>query len=383
MVKKTKHYERLFDLKALLKKNSFFLFGPRATGKSYHIKKVFPSIPIFDLLDEDVYGRLVRRPKQLSEEIPEKTKYVVIDEIQKCPALLDEVHRLIEKRGIHFLLTGSSARKLKRGGANMLGGRAWEAHYFPLLYKEIEDFNLNKYLTIGGLPRIYLSEFPDEELKAYVHLYVHEEIKAEALTRKIENFVRFLDVMALSNGKEINYQKIATDSGVPPRTIENYIEILKDTLMGIEINPFLLTKKRKAITRGKFYFFDIGVVNYICGIKEIPPKTELFGNAFEHWLVLELNAWNSLQRKDFKLSYWRSVNGQEVDLILGKELALEFKSSSRIVDEDLKGLKALKEEGLIKKFILISQDKINRQSDGVELMYWKDFLNQLWDGKIL
>lgn len=377
-------FTRRLDLNAGLEKNSFFLFGPRGTGKSYWVKKTLAGVPVFDLLDSDVHDRLVRRPKQLSEEIAPGVKSVVIDEIQKIPRLLDEVHRLIEERGIHFLLTGSSARKLRRGGANMLGGRAWEASFYPLTWAEIPGFDLLKYVNRGGLPKVYLSRFPEEDLKAYTRLYIHEEVKAEALSRNIENFVRFMDVFALSNGAEINYQNLAGDAGVPPRTIENYISVLKDTLMGFELSPFLATKKRKAITRSKFFFFDIGVVNHITKRTPISAGNPAFGDAFEHFIVLETRAYLGLTGHEVPLQFWRTKNGFEVDLLVGDRLAVEIKATKQVLPKHLKGLRALKEEGLVKDHVIVSLDPVSREmAPGIRAVYWMDFLKLLWDGRLL
>jgi len=377
-------FKRFLDLRKSLAKNSFFLFGPRGTGKSYWIKKTLGDIPLFDLLDSDVYDRLMRRPRQLSEEIAAGEKSVVIDEIQKIPRLLDEVHRLIEERGIRFLLTGSSARKLRRGGANMLGGRAWEAPFYPLTSAEIPDFDLLRYVNRGGLPKVYLSQSPEEDLKAYTRLYIHEDVQAEALTRNIENFVRFLDVLALSNGAEINYQNLANDAGVPPRTIENYISILKDTHMGFELSPFLRTKTRKAITRSKFYFFDIGVVNDVTKRTPISAGNPAFGDAFEHLIVMETRAYLGLTGKDMPLHFWRTKNGFEVDLLVGSELAVEIKATKHVHPKHLKGLMALKEEGLVKDYVVVSFDPVTRDmGPGIKALFWQDFLKMLWKGLLV
>lgn len=377
-------FRRYLDLKNNLAKNSFFLFGPRGTGKSYWIKKTLGGVPLFDLLDSDVHDRLMRRPRQLAEEIAPGEKAVVIDEIQKIPRLLDEVHRLIEERRIRFLLTGSSARKLWRGGANMLGGRAWQASFYPLTWAEIPGFDLLKYVNRGGLPKVQLSRFPEEDLKAYTRLYIHEEVKAEALTRNIDNFVRFMDVLALSNGLEINYQNLAGDAGVPPRTIENYIAVFKDTLMGFELSPFLATKTRKAITRSKFYFFDIGVVNHMTKRTPISSGNPAFGDAFEHFIVMEARAFLGLTGKDTPLHFWRTKNGFEVDLVIGNELAVEIKATRQVSPKHLRGLRALKEEGLVKDYAVVSLDPVTRDMEpGIKAVFWEDFLKMLWEGRLV
>jgi predicted AAA+ superfamily ATPase len=253
-------YKRILNLEAILKKANYFLLGPRATGKSSLINEQLKNILIVDLLDDDVYDDLSRRPSSLIEKIEKKHKIVVIDEIQKLPKLMDEIHRIIEKHKIRFLLTGSSARKLRRQGGNMLGGRAREMNLFPLTRKELgKDFNLIKYLNYGGLPIIYKSKEPIDDLKAYCSNYLNEEIKIEAAVRNYDRFSRFLEVLALSNSQELNYLSLSSASGVPARTIEGHIEVIKDTLIGFELLPFAKTIKRKAVTRSKFYFFDCGV----------------------------------------------------------------------------------------------------------------------------
>jgi predicted AAA+ superfamily ATPase len=375
--------KRLINFKNLLKLNNFFLFGPRGTGKTFWLRHSLPLVKIFDLLDADVYDRLLRRPRQLGEELSKEDNIVVIDEIQKLPALLDEVHRLIETRKIKFLLTGSSARKLRRSGVNLLAGRAWEASFFPLCSQEIPDFDPTLYFNRGGLPRSWLSFSPAEELKNYTRLYLHEEIKAEALTRKIDNFVRFLDVMALQNGKETHYSNIASDAGVPVRTIENYIQILKDTLIGFELLPLLASRKRKAITRSKFYFFDVGVANELARRGEVLAGSAAFGECFEHWMVLEIRTWLGIVRSREILQYWRTKTGLEVDLVVGDKIAFEFKATRQILDRHLKGLKSLREEGIVKKYAVVSLDPEQREVDGILIYPWRKFLSDLWADKIL
>lgn len=323
----------------------------------------------------------MRRPKGLSEQIADYKKIIVIDEIQKLPKLLDEVHRLIEEQGARFLLTGSSARKLRHGGANLLAGRAWEAHLYPLVYPEIPHFDLISYVNYGGLPRVVQSADPREELKAYVRVYLNEEIKAEAWVRSYEKFVRFLETMALSNGKELNYQAIASDAGVPPRTLEGYIEVLKDTLIGNELLPFTKTKKRKAVTRSKFYFFDLGVVNFLKGIGPLTPKNADFGDAFEHFILNEIRAYNSYSRKDEALYYWRTKE-LEVDFIVANKVAIEVKSAERITDSFFVGLKKLREEQLISGYWLVSRCRDEGNHDGIRYIHFETFLKLLWQGDV-
>ncbi len=324
----------------------------------------------------------MRRPVALQEKIRESKNIVVIDEIQKLPKLLDEVHRLIEEKQIKFLLTGSSARKLRREGANMLGGRARELQLFPLTWNEIDDFDLIKYLNFGGLPIIYQSTQPKEDLKAYVRNYLAEEIKAEALVRNYERFVRFLEVMSTANGQELNYANLASDSGVPARTIESHIEVLKDTLMAYELLPFSKTSIRKAVSKSKFYFFDVGVANYLSERLPLSEGASDIGFSFEQFIINEVRAYLAYNRVDKKLSYWRSGK-LEVDLIIGKELAVEIKFSKQMKSEFYIGLEALKEENIIKKYMIVGRFTSSGEKDGIKYLNYEKFLEQLWAGELV
>lgn len=375
-------YKRKLQLQDLITKSSYFLFGPRTTGKSSLIKTQLKDALVFDLLQDDIYEEFQRRPQALSEKIKNNKQVVVIDEIQKLPKLLDEVHRLIESKGVRFLLTGSSARKLRRQGVNMLGGRAREAHLFPLVSAEITDFDLIKYLNFGGLPRIYLSDEPIEDLKAYGRTYLNEEIKMEAAVRNYDRFVRFMETMALANGQEINYASLASDSGVPARTIEGHIEVLKDTLIGFELMPFTKTVKRKATTKSKFYFFDCGVANYFAQRLPMAENSSDMGSCFEQFLIQEVRAYLSYAKINKSITYWRT-RGYEVDLIIGQDVAIEIKFGKQFKSEYLDGLLALKEEKLIKKFYIVGRFASDGNSQGIEHLGYQNFLKQLWSGGVV
>ncbi len=374
-------YKRRLNLLQLAKKKSFFLFGPRSTGKTTLVHQYFPKAKIYDLLDYQVYSNLVKRPKLLAEG---SHNLIIIDEIQKLPFLLDEVHRLIQQKNQNFILTGSSARKLKSKGVNLLAGRAWSVELFPLTFSEIPQFNLIKYLNRGGLPHIYNSSDYKEELNAYINFYLREEIKNEALTRNINAFSEFLDLIALSNGEEINYNSFSQDMQISPSTLKNYLEILNDTLLGFYLPAYTRTKKRKAISRSKYYLFDIGITNTLCQRGLIKYNGELFGKIFEHFIILEIRAFLSYNRKRLNMSYWRSTSQMEVDLIIGNRVAIEVKSSYLIQDKHLRGLRALKEEGLIQKYLVISMDRNLRiTKDKIKILPWKLFLKKLWKGDII
>ncbi len=321
----------------------------------------------------------------LEEENRHKTKLlIVIDEIQKLPSLLDEVHRLIHKKNQKFLLTGSSARKLKKKGVNLLAGRAWQMFLFPLTSKEIPQFNLITYLNRGGLPQIYNSLQYQEELEAYCNLYLREEVQNESFTRNIQAFAEFLDLIALSNGQELNYESFSQDLQVSPGTLKTYVEILRDTLIGFSLPGFTKTKKRKAISREKHYLFDLGITNTLSQQGVIKKGSESFGKAFEHFIILEVRDFLSYSRKFFPMFYWRSSSKMEVDLVVGSKVAIEIKSTKLIQDKHLKGLRALKEEGLIKKYFAVSLDEEERiTSEKINILPWKVFLQKLWNSEII
>ena len=376
--------KRLLNLADLLTRKSFFLFGPRATGKSTLIKRqLSETATVIDLLDSRLYLRLLGSPHDLESIIysGHKTGIVVIDEIQRIPELLNEVHRLIENKKITFLLTGSSARKLRRGKANLLAGRVWESRMFPLTWKEITDFNLDRFLHYGGLPAVYLSNYPDEELDAYVNTYLKEEIMAEGLIRKLPPFSRFLRSIALASGEMINFTKLANDCQVPPSTVTEYVGLLEDTLVGFLLPAWTESRKRKAISTAKFYFFDPGVTHMLAGTQTLDRNSHLYGKSFEQFIGMEIRAYLSYRRKKRELAYWRSTHGYEVDFLIGIETAIEVKASQKVSGRDLRGLKALKEENIFKNYILVSQDPINTRDDNFQALYWEKFLDDLWADK--
>jgi uncharacterized protein len=374
-------YKRQLSLEKLLGMKSFFLFGPRATGKSTLIKAQLPTAHVFDLLDRSTFRRLLADPSLIGQ-VPGDGP-IVIDEIQKIPTLLDEVHRQIETHHRTFLLTGSSARKLRRGAANLLAGRAWTAELMPLSFSEITDFDLSRYLTRGGLPVAYQSNHWFEELDAYIGSYLQDEILAESLTRNIEAFSEFLTIAAKSNGQEINLQSFASDCGVSQNTVKNYFQILTDTLIGFSLPAYTKTTRRKAITRDKYYLFDIGVRNRLCDISSVTPKTDSFGQVFEHFIVMELRAYNSYFRKKLKLHYWRSTSQFEVDLVIDNKMAIEVKGVSQVMDKHLKGLRALKEEGKFHSYCVVSCDpEVRVTDDGITIYPWERFLRDLWQEKL-
>jgi len=342
------------------------------------------SATIIDLLDSRLFLRLSSAPHDL-EPIMDAgdSRLIVIDEIQRIPELLNEVHRLIEKRKIRFLLTGSSARKLRRGQANLLAGRVWEARLFPLTWKETPDFDLEKYLRYGGLPAVYLSEFPEEELDAYVNTYLKEEIIAEGLVRKLPPFTRFLRSMALANGEVMNFTKLANDCQVAASTVREHVGLLEDTLVGFLLPPWTESRKRKAIKSGKFYFFDPGVTHTLAGTRVLDRNSDLYGKSFEQFIGMEIRAYLSYSRIKLPFTYWRSTHGHEVDFLIGEKTAIEVKATARAVPGDFKGLKALAEERLFSDLFLVTQDEVATRQENIQAIHWGDFLKRLWQGEII
>lgn len=372
---------RQLNLLDLLSKKSHFLFGARGSGKTSVVRaQLGQEALIINLLDSDYYLRLAARPSELEQIIDGSNSTVVIDEIQKIPALLDEVHRLIEEKKRKFLLTGSSARKLRRGGANLLAGRAWTANLFPLTSNEIPEFNLNRFLHYGGLPAVYLSQFPDEELNAYVHTYLTEEIAAEGLVRDLPLFSNFLRKAALSNGSLINFSEIGSDIGVSPTTIREYYRILDDTLVGHIVEPLRGAKSRKEVSTAKFYFFDVGVANILRSVKKIEEGTDYFGTVFEQFIAQELRAAISYQRLYEPLRFWRTHTQLEVDFVIGDLLAAEIKSTTKSSSKMAKGLKAFSENYQVKHRCLVSRDPVERIEDGIRFLPYNKFLNWIWSG---
>ena len=375
---------RQLDLHAVLKQKSCFLFGPRQTGKSSLIRETLPGVPVYNLLDHQVWLALSANPSRMREELlatGTRNAVVAIDEIQKLPALLDEVQLLIDTCGLRFLLTGSSARKLKRSGANLLGGRAWSRTLHPFSWRELgADFDLLKALSQGLLPHIHGSEDPAEELRNYVGTYLREEIAAEGLTRNVPAFARFLEVAAACNGRMLNKSEVANDSKVPRTTVHEYFDILKDTLLGSEVESWTRTQKRKAVETAKFYLFDGGVARAIQGLPPLAPKSPDFGAMFEQFLFHELKTWIDTRRPGLALNYWRSTSGYEVDFILGGHTAIEVKATMSLGRRDFRGLEALAEEGLMKRLLLVCREGSPRQVGPVLVLPWETFLEQLWEG---
>jgi len=373
----------------LLDKSSYFLFGARGVGKSYLIGQTFGQscVTHLDLLNSETYFRLKAKPSSL--EVMAKEDVVVIDEVQRIPELLNEVHRLIEmNKGQRFLLTGSSARKLKRGGANLMAGRAYFASLLPLTWQEISaegSFGLDKYLVTGALPSAYIDNAGFQYLFSYIDAYMKEEIQAEALVRNLANFARFVEVAAMISGEELNYTKVASDCQLPVNTVRDYFQILEDTLLGYRVHAWKKGNKRKATQREKFFLFDVGVRNALLNVRSVAEKTTEYGKCFEHFIANEIRAFLAYHQLRESLCYWRTSTKLEVDFIVGQELAIDVKSAEQVSQRDHKGLEALSSEGVSFKHRLIVSKDIQpmRFESGVEHMHWEVFLQKIWNGELI
>lgn len=375
-------YQRILDITPYLD-DSVFLFGARQTGKSTFLLDTFRDVPSFDLLDYELRSRFSKNPGLLGEILQDSPdgSLVIIDEIQKVPELLDEVHRLMVRKNMRFILCGSSARKLKKSSSNTLGGRAVPLPFYPLVSAEVPDFNLVRAVTNGMIPRHYMVENAANRLKGYVEVYIKEEVVEEALVRDLDAFSRFVEVAAIMDGEILNYENIASDCGVSANTVKQYFQILYDTLIGYEIPAYTKALKRRLMQSPRFYYFDIGIVNYLTGRTSLKPGTAEFGHAFEHLVIQEIIAWLGYFGRKEKLSYWRTYTGIEVDAVIGDaRIAIEIKSANEVKPKHRKGLQEFAKDYPGARLILVSLDRLSRRSGDVECLYVMDFLRMMWSG---
>lgn len=369
-----------------LGKESAFFWGARQTGKTTLLKHQFPNSIYIDFLMNSEFQRFSSNLDLLRQivEANKPDQPVIIDEIQRLPDLLNEVHWLIVNKGTQFILSGSSPRKILRSGVNLLGGRALRYELYPLVYPEIDDFDLQKVLNWGTLPRHYLSDTPQKLLSAYIGSYLRDEIIAEAKLRNISAFSRFLESAAFSNGEIVNYSNIASDCGVSSVTVKDYFGILEDTLIGRFVPAFTKKAKRRVVSSPKFYYFDIGVANYLLSINQVSEKTEAYGKAFEHFVYLELFAYSKYSELNFDISYWRTSSQLEVDFVIGNaEIAIEVKSTDNVQNKHLSGLKRFAEDYKVGRLIVVSNDKYYRKIDSIEIMPIEHFLKELWSNNLV
>jgi predicted AAA+ superfamily ATPase len=371
-------------------RQSAFLWGPRKTGKSTYLRSAFPDSVTFDLLQTDLMMDLARRPALLRERLlavdPAKLAHpVILDEVQKVPQLLDEVHWLIENRGLSFILCGSSARKLKRGGVNLLGGRAWRYEMHPLVSIEVGDLDLLRALNRGLVPAHYLDPGYRRSLEAYVVDYLKEEVFDEGLTRNVAAFSRFFEAVGYSHGDLTNYANIARDCGVDAKTVKEYYQILVDTLLGTFVEPWKKRQERQVIGKAaKFYLFDVGVAGAITRRHVAQERGEPFGRALEHFVLMEILAHRAYRDLGHGVHFWRTKSGFEVDFVLGEaEVAVEVKGTSRLDPSDFRSLRAFMEDNRPRRAVVVCNEPVPRVSEGVEVLPWREFLVRLWGGGIL
>ena len=364
-------------------KRSAFLWGPRKTGKTYWINRHFSDSIIIDLLKTDVFADYASRPSLLRERFQGLQGLIVIDEIQMIPDLLNEIHWLIENTDVSFLMTGSSTRKLRRRHVNLLGGRAWRYTMSPLTYRETEGFDLEQIIASGLLPPHFLSSDPVQDLRSYVSGYLKEEIAAEAVIQNIPAFAEFLRVAALTSGELLNYTNVGRETGVSAKVVRNYFQILEDTLFGFRIQPWRKVRNRRLIETEKFYLFDVGIANYLA--RRTPRiGTPEFGNSFEHFILMELKAYQAYKNPELDIRYWRTSTGFEVDFILGEmNVAIEVKGSHRVHSAHTRGLRALLEEHAVERAVIVSLEEQPRKLDSsIEVLPWQVFLEALWSKEL-
>ena len=378
---------RRLDLTGDLTARSVFLFGPRQTGKTTWLRQCFPESVSLNLLHGDVFLRLSREPGRLRQELATVNPAagpVVIDEIQKLPGLLDEVHDLIVSRGFRFVLAASSPVKLRRGGVNLLGGRARTRRMFPFVSAEVPDWDLMRAINVGGIPSIHFSDDPLEDLRAYCGNYLRLEIQAEGVVRGVEPFSRFLTAAGASYAQPIVFERLASDAAVPARTIREYFQVIEDTMLGTLVPPFAPRKaRRKPVSRARLFFFDVGVANALASVGEIRAGGPSFGPALEQLVFCELSAWLAYARDPRPLSYWRTADGSEVDFVIGDEAGIEVKATASVTSRDLTGLRRLAAETPLRTRIVVCREPVTRVVEGIRILPVGDFLSALWAGDLL
>ena len=366
---------------------SAFLWGPRKVGKSTLLRELFPDSARFDLLDTRLMLELTRSPWALAERVRAlepgvRARHIVIDEVQKVPAVLDEVHRLIEDDGLSFVLCGSSTRKLKRTGSNLLGGRAWRFALQPLAWPEVPAFDMLQAVNRGLVPQHYDSAQHRRALAGYVEDYLKEEVFAEGLTRNVAAFARFFETLSFCHGELVNYSNIARDCGVDSKTVREYFQILVDTLLGVFVEPFSRRRSRAVITRApKFYLFDVGVAGRLAGRRIERPAGAEFGRAFKHFLLMELLAYRAYRERDFPVRFWRTKSGLECDFVLGADgaMVIAAKGGGRVRPSELAGIRAyVDEHGPRHAVVVCNESDARRTPDGVWILPWRQFLERLW-----
>ncbi len=363
---------------------SFFLFGPRGTGKTTWVKKSFPHAIYIDLLESRTFNELLADPQRLEDYIPDDFKdWVIIDEVQKVPFILNEVHRLIENMGYKFILTGSSARKIRKKGQDLLAGRALTYFMYPLTAAELgKSFKLVHSLKYGFLPSVYMEDDPEAYLESYIKTYLQEEVLQEGLTRNLSAFARFLEAASFSQGSVLNISEVSRECSVERKVVENYFSILEDLLIGFRIPVFTRKAKRRVVRHPKFYFFDTGVYRTVRPAGPLDSPEEAEGIAFESIFLQELRAINDYYRLGYTIYYWRTAGGLEVDFILyGKRgiKAFEIKRRGSISSGMLAGLKAFLKDYPSAKAFFIYGGRKNLYLDDIKVIPIESAIRDLAD----
>ena len=372
---------------------SFFLFGPRGTGKTMWVNREFPDIHTVSLLDEGLYQSYLADISRFAGELRalEPGSWVFVDEIQRLPSLLNEVHRFIEERGHRFVLTGSSARKLRRGGVNLLGGRALVRFMHPFLPLELgQAFDLESVLTVGSIPLIWNAPERGQTLRSYVQTYLKEEIQAEALVRNLPGFARFLPIAGIMHGQTVNISAAARDAGVSRTTAQGYLEILEDTLLAFRLPAFEAKLRVRERAHPKLYFVDPGLARAVRGAHgaQQPLQPHETGALFEGWIAAVLRAHRDYFDLFDDYYYWQPAGARqtEVDFVLrraGRHLAIEVKHTTRVGPESMRGLRAVVGlEGLVRRILVYVGERRMRTDDGIDIMPLSSFLEELADGRI-
>ena len=383
------YIRRALKIEDLLEESSLFLFGPRMTGKTSYIENELQKKAILSItfLDGDTLDAFRRNPVLLRSMLNGKTEgFVIIDEVQLFPPVLLDIQHIITHSDIQFLLTGSSARKLKKSGSNLLGGRAGIVSMHPLVWKEIKDRNpdLDSIFATGMLPKVFLAKSYQAQLRNYVRGYLDNEIAAEGERRDLGAFSNFLTFAASENTELMNFSNVSRDIGMSADTIKEWYRILVDTFIGYYLRPYRTGSKRIPINTSKFYFFDIGVARTAARMP-VPSETMTeYGKMFENYIFMELKAYIDYNMTDDELYFWRTREGYEVDFVIENKVAIEVKTAKNITNKELKGLRAFRDENAVKEYIIVCRELFERiTEDGIRIMPWKIFLDRLWNGKII
>ena len=383
------YIRRVLEIGRLLEESSLFLFGPRMTGKTAYIENELQKKAILSItfLDGDTLDAFRRNPVLLRSMLNGRTEgLVIVDEVQLFPPVLLDIQYIMTHSDIHFLLTGSSARKLKKSGSNLLGGRAGIVPMHPLVWKEIRDRNpdLDCVFATGMLPKAFTSKSYQTQLRNYVRGYLDNEIAAEGERRDLGVFSSFLTFAASENTELVNYTNVSRDIGMSADTIKGWYQILVDTFIGYYLRPYRKGSKRIPVNTSKFFFFDVGVARTAARMP-VPSETMTeYGKMFENYIFMELKAYIDYRMTDDELYFWRTREGYEVDFVVENKVAIEVKTSKNISNRELRGIRAFMDENAVKDYIIVCRELFERTTeDGIRIMPWKVFLDKLWNNEIV